>query len=108
MLRFIPAFCFESLSSGQEFYVLNSFFYYILSGAEAGSIELLKILVVTRPCEAHFIPINFLRTADSLKFVVLRRILIHYAIVELRARKICWRKPLRNKMAMSVCSVSAA
>jgi len=25
MLRFIPAFCFESLSSGQEFYVLNSF-----------------------------------------------------------------------------------
>jgi len=84
------------------------FFYYLLSGAEADCFELLKILVVTRPREAHFIPINFMRTADSLKFVVLRRILIHYAIVELTARKICWRKPLRNKMAILVCSAQAA
>jgi len=53
-----------------------------LSGAEADSIELLKILVITWPREAHFFPINFLGTADSLKFIVLRRILIHYAVVD--------------------------
>jgi hypothetical protein len=41
-----------------------------LSGAEADSIELLKNLVVKGPCEAHFIPTNFLRNADSLKFIV--------------------------------------
>jgi hypothetical protein len=32
-----------------------------------------------KPCEAHFIPINFLETAVSLVFIVLRRILIHGA-----------------------------
>jgi hypothetical protein len=45
MPRFIPAFCFESLSSGQEFMYRIPLVYYILSGAEADSIGLLKILV---------------------------------------------------------------